>query len=131
VHACESPSVNAIGTARSLARLYGCLAQDGTLDGVRLLAPETIERGRTPLSARRDELSDVDVAFGIGFRLPTAAREYGPVAGGFGHTGAGGSVHGAWPDRRVGFSYAMNRMLPRDGDGRAAALLDALAAATV
>ena len=130
VHACELPAVNAIGTARSLARLYGCLAQGGTLDGVRLLAPETIELGRHVLSARRDELGGVDVAFGSASGCPPRAREYGPVDGGFGHTGAGGSVHGAWPDRRVGFSYAMNRMLARDVDGRAPALLAALAAAT-
>jgi CubicO group peptidase (beta-lactamase class C family) len=35
-HAAEIPAVNAVGTARSIARLYGCLAQGGEIDGVRL-----------------------------------------------------------------------------------------------
>jgi 3-hydroxyisobutyrate dehydrogenase and related beta-hydroxyacid dehydrogenases len=45
----------------------------------------------------------------------------------FGHGGAGGSMHGAWPGQTVGFSYAMNRM--HDGssaDVRAQELLIAL-----
>ena len=50
-HAAEIPGAGAIGTARSIARLYGCLACGGELDGVRLLRPETIELGRTCLVA--------------------------------------------------------------------------------
>jgi hypothetical protein len=42
-------------------------------------------------------------------------------------TGAGGSVHGAWPEHGIGFSYALNRMSSAPDDVRAAALLDALA----
>jgi CubicO group peptidase (beta-lactamase class C family) len=127
LHACEMPAVNGIGTARSLARLYGCLAAGGVLDGVRIVSADAIDLGRRPLSVRREPLIDVDVAFGVGFRLPTSAGEYGPVAGAFGHTGAGGSVHGAWPEHGIGFSYALNRMSSAPDDVRAAALLDALA----
>lgn len=128
LHACEMPAVNGIGTARSVARLYGCLAVGGMLDGVRVVSADAVELGRQPLSVRREPLGDVDVAFGVGFRLPTSAGEYGPVEQAFGHTGAGGSVHGAWPEHGIGFSYAMNRMSSDANDVRGAALLDALAA---
>jgi hypothetical protein len=50
----------------------------------------------------------------------------GPVERAFGHPGAGGSTHGAWPDAGVGFSYAMN-LLRDDQDGRGRRLLRALA----
>jgi hypothetical protein len=57
-----------------------------------------------------------------------ARGEFGQPADGFGHLGAGGSTHGAWPRLRVGFSYAMNR-LGDEGDARPRALLDALSRA--
>ena len=127
LHACEMPAVNGIGTARALARLYGCLAIGGALADVRIVSADAIELGQQPLSVRREPVGDVETAFGVGFRLPTSAGEYGPVERAFGHTGAGGSVHGAWPDHGIGFSYAMNRMSNDANDVRAASLLDALA----
>ncbi len=44
----------------------------------------------------------------------------------FGHTGSGGSSHGAWPAERVGFSYAMDELQSEVGDDRARRLLAAL-----
>ena len=44
----------------------------------------------------------------------------------YGHTGAGGSAHGAWPRHRTGFSYCMNEMRPELSDQRARRLLRAL-----
>ncbi|MCW2542480.1 MAG: esterase [Frankiales bacterium] len=38
----EIPASNGTSTARSLARLFACLAAGGELDGVRVLSPETI-----------------------------------------------------------------------------------------
>ncbi len=126
-HAAEIPGAGAIGTARSIARLYGCLARGGELDGVRLLRPETIALGEQELSRFNDAFSDEEVAFGTGFALQSKHSGLGPPARVFGHGGAGGSVHGAWPQLRVGFSYAMNEM--RDGlrgDPRSESLLGAL-----
>ena len=51
---------------------------------------------------------------------------FGPEPDAFGHDGAGGSVHGAWPAQRVGFSYAMNLMRDDPEDRRSLALLEAL-----
>jgi hypothetical protein len=67
------------------------------------------------------------MAFGVGFQLQTEEHPFGPAADGFGHGGAGGSIHGAWPALRVGFSYAMNLMRDdEDEDGRGKALLRTL-----
>jgi CubicO group peptidase (beta-lactamase class C family) len=126
-HAAEIPGANAIGTTRSVARLYGCLARGGELDGVRLLSEGTVRLGRTELSRGWDPVMDGPEAFGIGFQLQTEERPFGPPADGFGHGGAGGSTHGAWPEPRVGFSYAMNLLRDdEEQDGRAGTLLRAL-----
>jgi CubicO group peptidase (beta-lactamase class C family) len=125
--AAEIPGANAVGTARSVARLYACLARGGELDGIRLLSEGTVRLGRTELSRGWDQVMDRPLAFGVGFQLQTEAAPFGPPGDGFGHGGAGGSIHGAWPGPRVGFSYAMNMMRDDEQeDGRAQALLRAL-----
>ncbi len=116
-HAAEIPAVNAIGTARSIARLYDCIACGGELDGVRLMAPETIELGRRELSRFVDQFIGQEFAFATGFELQTELQELGPPAHAFGHAGAGGSIHAAWPDQRLGVSYAMNELRSGGGQG--------------
>jgi CubicO group peptidase (beta-lactamase class C family) len=125
-HRCEIPGAGGIATARDLARLYGCLARGGELDGVRLLKADTLERGRRPVSRRWDPLALAHQAFAFGFEVQTDLLPLGQAIDAFGHRGAGGSVHCAWPSLRAGVSYAMNLM--RDDperDPRAQALLDA------
>jgi len=52
---------------------------------------------------------------------------FGPSANAFGAMGTGGSVHGAWPDEKVGFAYVMNELRDSNSpDLRSRALLDAL-----
>jgi len=126
-HAAEIAGANAIGTARSIARMYGALACGGECDGVRLLSAQTLKLVATPLASGVEPHYGVPMVIGVGFELQTEHAQFGPVEQAFGFTGAGGSVHGAWPEERVGFSYAMNEL--RDdlsGDGRPAALLAAL-----
>lgn len=127
LHAAEIPSSNAIGTARSLARLYGALARGGEVDGVRIVSAETLALVSAPAASGPDPFSGTPMAYSAGFELQTAAGQFGPPDTAFGFTGTGGGTHGAWPLRRVGFSYAMNEL--RDdpaGDARVAALLGAL-----
>jgi CubicO group peptidase (beta-lactamase class C family) len=122
----EIAGVNGVATARSMARLYGCLACDGVIDGVRLLSAETVRLASVPLAAGLDQLTGKPLAFSTGFETQTALQWYGPAESAFGHSGAGGSVHGAWPQLRTGFSFAMNLMRRDDRDGRAQRLLGAL-----
>lgn len=126
-HAAEIPAANAIGTARAMARFYACLANGGELDGVRVVGSSTLARGRRELSRFTDPASGERLAFAAGFQLQTELGWLGPPTSAFGHTGAGGSVHGAWPAHAIGFSYAMNQL--RDDalvDARPQALLEAV-----
>jgi CubicO group peptidase (beta-lactamase class C family) len=111
----EIPAINGVGTPRSVARLFGCLARGGELDGVRLLSAETIELGRAELS-RAEAMGRGVRVFAAGFQLQNPAHLLGPPPDAFGHDGAGGSALGAWPTERVGFSYAMNLMCDVVGD---------------
>jgi CubicO group peptidase (beta-lactamase class C family) len=123
----EAPGANGVGTARSIARLYGALARGGELDGVRLLSAQTLAHVTAPLAEGVDELTGEPMRYAAGFKLQSERRPFGPAALAFGHDGAGGSTHGAWPEQRVGFSYAMNEMRDDpDGDPRSEALLGAL-----
>src|SRR5439155_8423562 len=86
LHRAEIPAANAIGTARSIARLYGCLARGGELDGLRLLAPETALLGRTELARATCAVTRRPYAFGVGFELQTELDALGPPPDAFGHT---------------------------------------------
>jgi CubicO group peptidase (beta-lactamase class C family) len=125
-HRAEIPGAGGVGTARSLARLYGCLARGGELDGVQLLSAATLAEGRRERTRRWEPLVELPMAFGVGFQLQTELRAFGPAADAFGHGGAGGSIHCAWPARRAGISYAMNLMSDDEPDPRAQALLTAV-----
>jgi CubicO group peptidase (beta-lactamase class C family) len=123
----EIPSTSAIGTARSIARLYGCLARDGELDGIRILTAAALRTARRCLARGHDRYLDAPMALGVGFQLQTERAVFGEPADAFGHPGAGGSVHGAWPSLRTGFSYVTNRLGALGApDPRAQALLGAL-----
>ncbi len=125
-HAAEIPATNGIVTARSLARLYGCLARRGAIEGVRLLSPDTLDLVRGCVARGTDPYFG-KLAYAMGFQVQTSKMELGPPADAFGHTGAGGSVHGAWPSLRTGFSYAPNLLGSLAvSDPRAEALLGAL-----
>lgn len=120
--AAEVPAVNAVGTARALAKLYANLHH--------VLSPQTLALGTSTLSRGWDEVVGLPRRFGAGFQLHTELRPYGPAEDGFGHTGAGGSVAGSWPSLGIGFAYVMNRLRDDEGDNRrATTLLDALHAA--
>lgn len=110
VRAAEIGGAGAISSARSMARYLQCLVLGGELDGVRVLRPQTIELGRTQISAFVDPFLNERMAFGAGFLVQSQLQVLGQDPGAFGHTGAGGSVHGAWPAHHASFSYVMNEL---------------------
>jgi CubicO group peptidase (beta-lactamase class C family) len=119
-------AVSAFGTARSLARFYACLARGGELDGARVLRQSTVDLGRRELRRGTEGLWGSPMAYGVGFELHTELGLFGPAPDAFGHAGAGGSRHGAWPAHRVGFSYATNHIRADQPDRRPLDLLAAL-----
>lgn len=123
----EMPAANGVTTASSMARLYGCLARGGTTaEGIALLEPETIAAGVEELSCGPDPLTGRPLRFGAGFELAGTPSVLGPVPDAFGHTGSGGSSHGAWPALRTGFSLVVSELRAEAGDDRARRVLAAL-----
>ncbi|MBW2401514.1 MAG: beta-lactamase family protein, partial [Deltaproteobacteria bacterium] len=121
--AASMPSSNGVGTAQALARLYA--ATIGEVDGVRILAPETVDTARAVHSEGPDKVILVPSRFGLGFSLPPMLAR-GCGEGAFGHPGAGGSLGFADPEARLGFGYVMNRMhLAAEPDPRAHTLVKA------
>jgi CubicO group peptidase (beta-lactamase class C family) len=91
-----------------------------------LLSPVLIEQARELQEAGLDPLMREPVAYGLGFELQTELAPFGPSREAFGFTGVGGSVHGAWPEHGVGFSYCMNQLRGAERDERPATLLRSL-----
>jgi CubicO group peptidase (beta-lactamase class C family) len=125
----EFPGGGAVATAHGMARIYGMLGAGGTLDGTRILDESSVAEARRQRSYGVDPLAKRELRFGAGFELNPNPSCLGPDPDAFGHTGAGGSTHGAWPSRGVSFSYVMGEYRPETNDGRARPLLAAVDAA--
>jgi CubicO group peptidase (beta-lactamase class C family) len=124
LHACELPSSNGIGDARSLARMYAAIV--GEVDGVRLLQPDTVARAARVRSAGKDEVLMGESRFGLGFMLGAAFGAANPPNA-VGHAGAGGSLAFADPDRNLAFAYVMNDLrFEPTGDPRSESLVRAV-----
>ena len=122
----ELSSANGQGTASAVARVYGALASDGTIDGKRLVKPETI-RAMTKLQIEgHDEVLGMHTRWGAGYILNVGGLLYGPNDEAFGHSGWGGSFGMADPKTGLAVAYVMNQMGPDlAGDARANALVAA------
>jgi hypothetical protein len=66
------------------------------------------------------------MAFGLGWAIQTPQLRFGPAPDAFGHSGAGGSIHGAWPRLGTGFSYTMSEMRVDPEDLRSRGVLETL-----
>ncbi|MGW7753098.1 hypothetical protein ACWGK6_16400 [Streptomyces violaceusniger] len=66
----DLPALNGHGNARSVARILKALALGGTVDGVRLLSPDTIGVIFDEQSHGTDLILDIPLRWGIGFALP-------------------------------------------------------------
>lgn len=120
-HASGLASGAGIAGADAIARFYSLVACG------ELLSPDTLELFTRTWSSGTDEANGRPVAFGLGYELQDSLGNYGPVERAYGHSGAGGSVHGVWPHVGIGFSFHTNEMFTSTQDRRAKDLLAALA----
>jgi len=132
--AAEIPAANGHTSARGVARVYAALARGGELDGVRLLAPATVDRAIEEQSRGRDTVLTLPTRFATGFMLgmPGGIFNCGPGRRTFGHPGQGGSIGFADPDARVGLGYVTNQYVTGTAnhpDRRVLSLVDAVYAA--
>ncbi|MET0197418.1 MAG: serine hydrolase domain-containing protein [Rhodococcus fascians] len=120
----EFPSMNGVGEARAIAKVYGALATGGSELGLDRATLDELEADITP---GFDEIFRLDSAFTMGFMKPFPILPFGSTPSSYGHTGLGGSFGFADPAIGLGYAYAMNRggySLPTDP--REIALRDAL-----
>ena len=106
----EVPAANGHGTAASLAKLYGVMANGGERDNFRLLTPTTIEQISSVHSKGPDTvLFGLPYHFGLGYMLNAPLTPIGSKSRMFGHTGIGGEVTFGDLDNNLGFSFLNNR----------------------
>ena len=105
----EIPSVNAVVTARGLAKMYGALANSGRIDGTQFLSSDLADGLLGKISLRPDMNLGIPMSFHLGYHGS-------PVPGllrGYGHAGLGGTIGWADPATRSSFAFVHNRLVTR------------------
>ena len=112
-HAAQIPAANAIGNARSLAKMYAAML--GPVDGVRLLKAETVERARRPQTdgldwpPPRQDSKTFPQRWALGYDTSRAGSPMlGPTS--FGHNGGGGRLGFADPASGTAAGFVVNYM---------------------
>jgi len=124
LRAAEMPSSNGVGSARALARLYAALI--GAVDGIRVLAPDTVSAACVPHAEGPDRVILLPSRYGLGFTLQPMLAP-GASGAAFGHPGAGGSLAFADPAARLSFAYVTTQMkFELNGDARSQELVAAV-----
>lgn len=124
--AAELSSAGGRGSASALARLFGAVATDGTLNGTRIISAETRDKLAAEQIFNEDLVLGLPGSWGAGVLRNVGGLLYGPNEATFGHSGWGGSFVLADPTAGIGISYVMNQMGPDlAGDPRAMGLLAA------
>ncbi len=122
--AAQIPAGNGHATAMGLARLYGAAANGGTLDGVTLMRPETVEAMCELQTDRVDILLGAPAMWRHGMS-GNIMNMYGPHDTTVGHSGWGGSFGCLDIEHGVGIGYVLNQMGDSTvGDPRDALLCD-------
>ena len=106
----EIPAANGVTTARGLAKMYGAIANGGSIDGRQFLSQELVAglTGRPSLNPDRNIF--VPLSFNLGYHSLPLPPGFMP---GFGHAGLAGSVGWADPASGLSFGFVHNRLLTR------------------
>lgn len=112
--AADVGAANGHTNARALAKILSAISLGGTVDGVALLRPETVERiFELQIEGPDLVLARHYVKFGLGFALPVPATvPYIPEGRICFWGGWGGSWESMNPHRRTTITYVMNKMGP-------------------
>lgn len=106
-------AVNGHGNAHSVALVQSVVACGGTVNGVRLLSPRTVERIFETQCDGIDLVLGMPLKMGIGYGLPKPAIvPFVPDRKVCFWSGWGGSFVIVDVDRRATFAYVMNKMAP-------------------
>ncbi|OBB38117.1 serine hydrolase domain-containing protein [Mycobacterium sp. 852002-51961_SCH5331710] len=106
----EIPAANGVATARSLAKLYGAIANGGRIEGKQFLSEERVAM----LTGRPSYWPDRNIVMPLSFNLGYHSLPVPPgLMPGFGHAGLAGSVGWADPSSGLAFGFVHNRLLTR------------------
>ncbi|OBF88207.1 esterase [Mycobacterium sp. 852002-51152_SCH6134967] len=106
----EIPAANGVATARSLAKMYGAIANGGRIEGKQFVSEERVAALTGRASYWPDRNIFVPLSFNLGYHsLPVPPG----VMPGFGHAGLAGSVGWADPSTGLAFGFVHNRLLTR------------------
>ena len=106
----EIPAANGVATARSLAKMYGAIANGGRMEGRQFLSPERV----AGLTGKPSYWPDRNLFMPLSFHLGYHSLPIPPgLMGGFGHAGLAGSVGWADPSTGLSFGFVHNRLLTR------------------
>lgn len=108
--AAEIPAAGGIGNARSIARVHSALAGGGTVDGVTLMSPATVESILDEQSDTVDFVLGMPTRFGLGFGLMSDDIPLSPNDRAFFWGGWGGSIAVTDLDTQTSVAYVMNKM---------------------
>lgn len=122
----EIPSANGHGTALAVARLYEAFADHGRIAGETLISPETMDALTRARSTGEDLVLPFTMTWAAGIEIDRHGA-YGPNPNAFAHSGLGGAIGFADPDRGFSCAYVMNRQSPSlRADPRGARLIAAV-----
>ncbi|KAL5018977.1 hypothetical protein ScPMuIL_004699 [Solemya velum] len=110
-----SGSTHGHGTAASLAKLYGILANGGNYEGKQLLPEHIIQRFSVPLVRGVGRTWGFDSMLSLGFHNMGVVEGNEPPRFLFGHGGFGGQYSGADPKHKLSFVYTTNYCNPQSG----------------
>ena len=110
VHQAVHPAGGGIATARDLARFFAMMEGGGTLDGVKILEPETVAEVTTLQVEGMDLTNERTTKRSLGLSLgdPRMGTSLTEDLRTFGHGGAGTSVGWADPDSGLAMAYITN-----------------------
>lgn len=104
----QLPAANGIGTAEALARFYAAMVAGGTLEGARLLAPETVAEATTvQVETDADRTSSLPASYGLGFNVGGIWPPF-DVPHVFGHSGQQCAITWGDPDTGIAAAYLTN-----------------------
>lgn len=123
----ELPGGGAWATTDGMSKFYDTLL--GTQAAKPLLSAQGLDAAWLPRFEDIDAVTNRPIVMSMGFERDDSIGSYGPIAPAFGHTGAGGSIHGCWPEAGISFSYVPRVMRTDQEDQRGKSLLKSVAAA--
>jgi CubicO group peptidase (beta-lactamase class C family) len=124
----ELPAINGFGNARSYARILSAISLGGTVDGTKLLRPETAQLASKELISGKDLVLGKPLRFSMGYGLPADPTKGWIREGSCYWGGWGGSMAIMDYSKQVTICYAQNRMATpgTTGDSRVEAYVNAI-----